>query len=125
MILAEQSSLRFEQHKFDKRIYVISSQQDLLTAQFIRVLNVMGLNIEHTNYGLALSISMRKVTAVFLEQIIREAASVMYEQMKKSQESMLQSRTRSRPVRGWPHCDQNPGHGSPSGSQRFLSLSQN
>ena len=32
---------RYEQHKFDKMIYVISSQQDLHTAQFIKVLHLM------------------------------------------------------------------------------------
>jgi arginyl-tRNA synthetase len=58
---------RYEEHKFDKMLYVISSQQDLHTAQFIKMLH-------------------RKGTVVFLEQIIREAASVMHEQMKKNQE---------------------------------------
>ncbi|KAI9450849.1 arginyl-tRNA synthetase [Lactarius psammicola] len=81
---------RYEQHKFDKMIYVISSQQDLHTAQFIKMLNLMEFpwaqSIEHVNYGLVLGMSTRKGTVVFLEQIIREAASVMHEQMKKNQE---------------------------------------
>ena len=81
---------RYEQHKFDKMIYVISSQQDLHTAQFIKMLNLMEFpwasGIEHVNYGLVLGMSTRKGTVVFLEQIIREAASVMHEQMKKNQE---------------------------------------
>ena len=81
---------RYEQHKFDKMIYVISSQQDLHTAQFIKVLNLMEFpwaqTIEHVNYGLVLGMSTRKGTVVFLEQIIREAASVMHEQMKKNEE---------------------------------------
>ncbi|KAN0105297.1 hypothetical protein V8E52_010842 [Russula decolorans] len=81
---------RFEQHKFDKMIYVISSQQDLHTAQFIKMLHLMEFPwasaIEHVNYGLVLGMSTRKGTVVFLEQIIREAASVMHEQMKKNQE---------------------------------------
>lgn len=81
---------RYEQHKFDKMIYVISSQQDLHTAQFIKMLQLMEFpwasNIEHVNYGLVLGMSTRKGTVVFLEQIIREAASVMHEQMKKNQE---------------------------------------
>jgi len=38
------------------------------------------------NYGLVLGMSTRKGTVVFLEQIIREASSVMHEQMKKNQE---------------------------------------
>jgi arginyl-tRNA synthetase len=81
---------RYEQHKFDKMIYVISSQQDLHTAQFIKVLHLMEFpwasSIEHVNYGLVLGMSTRKGTVVFLEQIIREAASVMHEQMKKNEE---------------------------------------
>jgi arginyl-tRNA synthetase len=71
-------------------LYVISSQQDLHTAQFIKMLNLMEFpwaqTVEHVNYGLVLGMSTRKGTVVFLEQIIREAASVMHEQMKKNQE---------------------------------------
>jgi arginyl-tRNA synthetase len=81
---------RYEQHKFDKMIYVISSQQDLHTAQFIKVLHLMEFpwasSIEHVNYGLVLGMSTRKGTVVFLDQIIREASSVMHEQMKKNEE---------------------------------------
>ena len=81
---------RYEQYKFDKMIYVISSQQDLHTAQFIKVLNLMEFpwaqSVEHVNYGLVLGMSTRKGTVVFLDQIIREAASGMHEQMKKNQE---------------------------------------
>lgn len=81
---------RYEQHKFDKMLYVISSQQDLHTAQFIKILQLMEFpwasSIEHVNYGLVLGMSTRKGTVVFLDQIIREAASVMHEQMKKNQE---------------------------------------
>ena len=69
-------------------IYVISSQQDLHTAQFIKMLNLMEFpwakTVEHVNYGLVLGMSTRKGTVVFLEQIIREASSVMHEQMKKN-----------------------------------------
>jgi arginyl-tRNA synthetase len=81
---------RYEQYKFDKMLYVISSQQDLHTAQFIKMLHLMqfpwAATIEHVNYGLVLGMSTRKGTVVFLKQIIREAASVMHEQMKKNQE---------------------------------------
>jgi arginyl-tRNA synthetase len=81
---------RYEQHKFDKMLYVISSQQDLHTAQFIKMLHLLEFpwasTIEHVNYGLVLGMSTRKGNVVFLEQIIREAASVMHEQMKKNQE---------------------------------------
>ena len=71
-------------------LYVISSQQDLHTAQFIKMLDLLKFpwasTIEHVNYGLVLGMSTRKGNVVFLEQIIREAASVMHEQMKKNQE---------------------------------------
>ncbi|KAH9952620.1 arginine-tRNA ligase, partial [Russula dissimulans] len=50
---------RYEQHKFDKMLYVISSQQDLHTAQFIKTLHLMEFPwassiVEHVNYGLVL-----------------------------------------------------------------------
>jgi hypothetical protein len=68
---------RYEQRKFDKMLYVISSQQDLHTAQFIKMLNLMEFpwaqSVEHVNYGLVLGMSTRKGTVVFLDQIIREA----------------------------------------------------
>jgi hypothetical protein len=43
-------------------------------------------SIEHVNYGLVLGMSTHKGTVIFLEQIIREAASVMHEQMKENKE---------------------------------------
>lgn len=42
--------------------------------------------LQHVNYGLVLGMSTRKGTAVFLDQIIKEAATVMHEQMKKNEE---------------------------------------
>ena len=72
---------RYDKYKFDKMIYVISAQQDLHLAQFFKVLQLIGYewanNLEHVNYGLVLGMSTRKGTFVFLDQIIREAASVM------------------------------------------------
>jgi hypothetical protein len=66
---------------------VISSQQDLHTAQFIKMLNLKEFpweqNVEHVNYGLVLGMSTRKGTVVF--QIIRRAASMMHEQTKKNE----------------------------------------
>ena len=84
---------RYEQHKFDKMLYVISSQQDLHTAQFIKMLHLMEFpwasSIEHVNYELVFDMNTREGNIVFLEQIIREAASVMYEQMKKNREKYV------------------------------------
>lgn len=85
---------RWEKHRFDKMIYVISTQQDLHVAQFFKILNLMGFDwanrLEHINYGLVTGMSTRKGTAVFLNQIIKESADVMLEQMKKNEEKFVQ-----------------------------------
>jgi arginyl-tRNA synthetase len=69
---------------------VISTQQDLHVAQFFRILKLMEFpwadRLEHVNYGLVLGMSTRKGTAVFLDQIIREAASVMHDQMRTNED---------------------------------------
>ncbi|KII87970.1 hypothetical protein PLICRDRAFT_111845 [Plicaturopsis crispa FD-325 SS-3] len=81
---------RYEKYKFDKMIYVVASQQDLHLAQFFKVLKLMDFpwadRLEHVNYGLVLGMSTRKGTAVFLDQIIREAAQVMHDQMRKNED---------------------------------------
>ncbi|PCH35182.1 arginyl-tRNA synthetase [Wolfiporia cocos MD-104 SS10] len=81
---------RYEKYQFDKMIYVVSSQQDLHLAQFFKVLKLMEFpwadRLEHVNYGLVHGMSTRKGTVVFLEQIIREAGSVMHEQMRKNED---------------------------------------
>jgi len=43
-------------------------------------------SIEHVSYGLVLGMSKHKGTVIFLEHIIRKAASVVYEQMMKNEE---------------------------------------
>ncbi|GBE88787.1 arginyl-tRNA synthetase [Sparassis latifolia] len=81
---------RYEKYKFDKMIYVVSSQQDMHLSQFFKVLKLMGYewadHLEHVNYGLVLGMSTRKGTVVFLDQIIREATSVMHEHMKGNED---------------------------------------
>ena len=81
---------RYEQHKFDKMIYVILSHQDLRTVLFFRALHLMVFpwpsSIEHVNYGLVLGMSKHKGTVVLLEHIICKAASVVHEQMMKNEE---------------------------------------
>ncbi|EGO04081.1 hypothetical protein SERLA73DRAFT_102424 [Serpula lacrymans var. lacrymans S7.3] len=81
---------RYEKFNFDKSIYVVSSQQDLHIAQFFKILKLMEFpwadRLEHVNYGLVQGMSTRKGTAVFLDQIIREAQSVMHDQMKRNEE---------------------------------------
>ncbi|KIJ59969.1 hypothetical protein HYDPIDRAFT_139953 [Hydnomerulius pinastri MD-312] len=81
---------RWEKYQFDKMIYVVASQQDLHLAQFFKMLKLMEFpwadRLEHVNYGMVLGMSTRKGTAVFLDQIIKEASSVMHEQMKRNEE---------------------------------------
>ncbi|KIP07226.1 hypothetical protein PHLGIDRAFT_30109 [Phlebiopsis gigantea 11061_1 CR5-6] len=81
---------RYDKYKFDKMIYVVSSQQDLHLAQFMKVIELMEFpwanKIEHINYGLVQGMSTRRGTVVFLDQIIKEAASVMHEHMRKNEE---------------------------------------
>jgi arginyl-tRNA synthetase len=71
-------------------IYVISSQQDLHVAQFFKMLKLLEFpwadNLVHVNYGLVQGMSTRRGTVVFLDQIIKEAQSVMHEQMQKNEE---------------------------------------
>ena len=79
---------RYEKYKFDKMIYVVSSQQDLHLQQFFKVLSLLEYpwadRLQHVNYGLVQGMSTRKGTAVFLDDIIREASEIMHEQMKKN-----------------------------------------
>lgn len=85
---------RWEKYHFDKMIYVVSSQQDLHLAQFFKILSLMNFEwasrMEHINYGMVTGMSTRKGTAVFLNQIIKESADVMLEQMKKNEEKFAQ-----------------------------------
>ena len=59
-------------------------------SQFKKIMKLMDYpwadSIEHVNYGLVLGMSTRKGTVVFLDDIIREAASTMHEQMQKNEE---------------------------------------
>ncbi|TFK96258.1 hypothetical protein BDV98DRAFT_516134 [Pterulicium gracile] len=81
---------RYEKYAFDKMIYVISSQQDLHCAQFLKTLELLDFpwakSCQHVNYGLVQGMSTRKGTVVFLDQIIKEASQVMLEQMMKNEE---------------------------------------
>ena len=80
---------RYDKYQFDKMIYVIASAQDLHTAQFFKVLELLEFpwanRLEHVNFGLVHGMSTRKGTVVFLDQIIKEAQTVMHEQMKKNE----------------------------------------
>ena len=81
---------RYEKYKFDKMIYVVASQQDLHLSQFFKILKLMDFpwadKLQHVNFGLVHGMSTRKGTVVFLDQIIKEAAQVMHDQMQKNEE---------------------------------------
>ena len=72
------------------QIYVIGDQQDLHCQQFFKILELMGESwaskLEHINFGKVQGMSTRRGTVVFLDQIIKEAASVMHEHMRKNEE---------------------------------------
>lgn len=80
---------RYETYKFDKMIYVIGSQQDLHTAQFFKIIELMGYEwaskLQHVNFGMIKGMSTRKGTVVFLSTIIEETKDAMHEVMKKNE----------------------------------------
>lgn len=80
---------RHEKYKFDKMIYVIASQQDLHTAQFFKILELLDFpwakSMTHVNFGLVLGMSTRKGTVVFLDTILEETKEKMHEVMKKNE----------------------------------------
>lgn len=85
---------REKYYKFDKMIYVIASQQDLHTAQFFKILELLDFpwakNMTHINFGLVLGMSTRKGTVVFLDTILEETKEKMHEVMKKNEAKYAQ-----------------------------------
>lgn len=85
---------RYQKYKFDKMIYVIASQQDLHTAQFFKVLDLLEFdwakNLQHINFGLVQGMSTRKGTVVFLDTILEETKEKMHEVMKKNEAKYAQ-----------------------------------
>lgn len=78
---------------FDKMIYVVANQQDLHLAQFFKVLELLEYpwakpsegKLLHINYGLVKGMSTRKGTAVFLDHILDEAKTTMWDLMKENE----------------------------------------
>ncbi|VVT45890.1 uncharacterized protein SAPINGB_P000942 [Magnusiomyces paraingens] len=85
---------RHQKYKFDKMFYIIASQQDLHTAQFFKILELMGYewakNLKHINFGMVQGMSTRKGTVVFLDTILEETKNAMHEVMKKNEEKYAQ-----------------------------------
>lgn len=84
---------------FDKMFYVIATQQDLHTAQFFKVLELMGYDwaqpskdprMQHINFGMVTGMSTRKGTAVFLDHILEETKENMHNVMKTNAEKYAQ-----------------------------------
>ena len=85
---------RYNNYKFDKMIYVIASQQDLHTAQFFKILELLDFpwakKLTHVNFGMVLGMSTRKGTVVFLDTILEETKEKMHEVMKKNEAKYAQ-----------------------------------
>lgn len=79
----------YEQCHFDEMMRAVTSRQDLHLAQFFKILDLMGFpsvnRLMHLTYRLASGVSTRKGTPVFLDQIIKEASSVVCEKMRRKQ----------------------------------------
>ncbi|KAF8707351.1 Arginyl-tRNA synthetase, partial [Rhizoctonia solani] len=74
----------------DLEKFKLGKAQDLHCAQFFKTLELMeypwAKSLEHVNFGMVLGMSTRKGTAVFLDDVIREAASIMKEKMMSNEE---------------------------------------
>ncbi|TFK85987.1 arginyl-tRNA synthetase [Polyporus arcularius HHB13444] len=85
---------RYDKYKFNKMMYVVSTQQDLHLQQFFKVLSLMGYDwadrLEHVNYGLVLGMSTRRSTVVFLDDIIRDAATEKYKAVEDPEKVALE-----------------------------------
>ncbi|KAJ1921353.1 arginyl-tRNA synthetase [Mycoemilia scoparia] len=85
---------RYETYKFDKIIYVVSSQQDHHLKQLFKTIDLLKLpyadKFQHINYGLILGMSTRKGTVVFLEDILDNTRDHMHEVMKQNEDKYAQ-----------------------------------
>ncbi len=81
---------RNEGKGFDKLVYVIASQQDLHTAQFFKIVELMGYEwakpsegkLLHVNFGMVMGMSTRKGTVVFLDDILEQTRDNMHNVMR-------------------------------------------
>lgn len=78
---------------FDKLVYIIASQQDLHTAQFFKLAELMGYEwaqpkenrLLHINFGMVQGMSTRKGTVVFLDDILNQTRDNMLGVMQKNE----------------------------------------
>ena len=85
---------RFERHKFDAMYYIVENGQTDHFNNLIQILNKMNLSwadrLKHVKFGRVHSMSTRKGTAVFLEDILNKAKEMMKErQLKAKSKSIL------------------------------------
>lgn len=79
---------RYRNHKFDKLVYIVATQQDLHFQQVFKALELMDMpfanDCHHVAFGRVAGMSTRKGTVVFLETILDTARETMHEVMKKN-----------------------------------------
>ena len=80
---------RWENHHFDKSIYVVMSEQDPHVRGLIKLMELMGWeeaskNMEYIPFGAVAGMSTRKGTVKFLDDILEECQFNMHEAMKKN-----------------------------------------
>ncbi|CCJ30246.1 unnamed protein product [Pneumocystis jirovecii] len=78
---------RYEHYKFDKMIYVVSSQQELHLAQLFKILELLDLpwakSCSHISYGLVLGMSTRKENPKFVSDIVGISAILIQDMSSK------------------------------------------
>lgn len=81
---------RYEEHHFDKHIYVIGDQQELHVAQFFKIVSLLHApfadRLEHVSFGRVLGMSTRKGDVKFLEEILDTAKEAMLVQMQSKED---------------------------------------
>ena len=86
---------RYDQHHFDKMIYVVASAQDLHLQQFFKVTELSGhkeisQKSEHINFGLVKGMSTRKGNVKFLNDILADVSEKMHDVMKRNEKKYEQ-----------------------------------
>ncbi|KAJ7146096.1 hypothetical protein C8R44DRAFT_723937 [Mycena epipterygia] len=81
---------RFEEHKFDKHIYVIGDQQDLHVAQLFKIVSLLRApfadRLEHVTFGRVNGMSTRRGEVKFLDEILDTGRDAMLAQMRQKED---------------------------------------
>lgn len=86
---------RDEKYKFDRMIYVVSSEQDVYFQRLFKVIELMGRpdlssKVQHVNFGKVLGMSSRLGTVRLLGDILDECGNAMHEVMKRNETKYAQ-----------------------------------